>query len=150
MSRHRAFAIFAAVALMLQGCTVSERLHTSANVTGVWAGISIASCTIFFYQPGRCMAQQNIGFTLMQDESEVRGFYTCGYGNQNCLNEDERGRVVDAKMNERLLSMRVMMDDGMDCIFNGVSVGDNLGGAYLCLQGAGIMEKGRWVVQREY
>ncbi len=153
MRRGCALGVFMALgAVLLQGCSATARSHArpAANVTGVWVGDSIASCTVFFYQAGRCMAQQKIGFTLMQDESAISGFYTCGYGNQPCLNEDDRGRIVDARMDERLLSMRVMMDDGMDCIFNGVPLGDRLGGAYLCLQGAGIMEKGRWVVQREY
>ncbi|HZO82486.1 MAG TPA: hypothetical protein VFB33_12405 [Candidatus Binataceae bacterium] len=96
------------------------------------------------------MARQKIGFTLIQDKSDVSGFYTCRYGNQPCFNEDDRGRVVAATMGDGLLSMRVMMDDGMDCIFNGVPVGDRLGGAYLCLQGAGVMEKGHWLVRRAY
>ncbi len=152
MSRGYSIAILAAVALAAQGCSLAAHVgrRPAADVTGVWAGDSVAGCTVFFYQAGRCMAQQKIGFTLMQDKSEVSGFYTCRYGNQPCFNEDERGKVVAATMNERLLSMRVMMDDGMDCIFNGVPVGDRLGGAYLCLQGGGIMEKGRWLVRRAY
>jgi hypothetical protein len=153
MFRRRSLVIaVAAAALVFQGCSAAARSHArpGADVTGVWVGSSIANCTTLFHQSGRCLAQQKIGFTLLQDKSEVSGFYSCGYGNQNCLNEDERGRVVAASMEERLLSMRVMMDDGMDCIFNGIPLGDRLGGAYICLQGAGIMEKGRWAVQRSY
>lgn len=152
MFRSCSAVVLLAAALAWQGCSEVARFRgrPTTDVTGVWAGDSIAGCTIFFYQAGRCMAQQRIGFTLMQDKSDVSGFYTCGYGNQPCFNEDERGKVVAATMDEGLLSMRVMMDDGMDCIFNGVPVGDRLGGAYLCLQGAGIMEKGRWYVQRAY
>jgi hypothetical protein len=132
MSKGCALVVFmAAVALALQGCSATARseVRPAADVTGVWVGGSMATCAAFFYQAGRCMAEQRIGFTLVQDKSNVSGFYTCRYGNQTCLNENERGKVVEASMGDQLLSMRVMMDDGMDCIFHGVSLGDRLGGA---------------------
>jgi len=119
-------------------------------VTGVWVGRSFASCGAFLHERGRCFASQNISFTLVQQEATVTGFYKCSYGNTACLNLDELGKVRDATMGVRLLSMRVMMEDGADCIFHGFPQGDRMAGGYMCLQGAGIIEQGDWQALRAY
>ena len=93
--------------------------------------------------PNRCNAQQLVKITLVEGpDSKVGGYYQCAYGNMNCYHLNETGKVVDAGMNGQLLSMRVMMNDGTSCRFNG-RVNDNavLGG-YSCYTGASQFEKG--------
>jgi hypothetical protein len=53
-------------------------------------------------------------------------------------------------MTGRLLRFRVMLDDGESCIFQATPQPDRIAGAYLCLNGAAIMEEGRWDLQRAY
>jgi hypothetical protein len=145
-------AVLTAVAA---GCATENERRSDppapgTDVTGVWIGRSFASCGAFLHERGRCFAIQNISFTLVQEKSSVTGFYRCSYGNAACFNLDELGKVRDAKMGLRLLSMRVMMEDGSDCIFHGVPQGDHMQGGYMCLQGGGIIEQGDWHAQRAY
>jgi hypothetical protein len=39
---------------------------------------------------------------------------------------------------------------GESCIFQAVPQPDRIAGAYICLNGAAIMERGRWDLQRAY
>ena len=120
------------------------------DVTGVWRGESSAECAAFIQDPARCGAVNDITFTLMQEDEKVRGLYKCGYGNMNCRNENQTGKVALGTMGTGLLQMRVMMPDGSDCIFNGRPRGDSMNGSYLCLQGGGLVERGIWRARRSY
>ncbi|MGH7917353.1 MAG: hypothetical protein ACREQE_07780, partial [Candidatus Binataceae bacterium] len=54
------------------------------SVIGVWRGTSLAGCGNLFTPPNRCNAEQKISFTLVQKGPQLRGYYTCAYGNMNC------------------------------------------------------------------
>ena len=120
------------------------------NVAGLWTGGSEAYCGTFVHEPGRCFAQQQISFTLVQEESNLSGFYQCSFGNQICLRLDELGKIKDASLTTHSIWMRVMMADGMDCIFQAKLHGDKMNGGYDCLQGGGELEEGIWQTERAY
>jgi len=167
--------MLAAGAMLLNACSiahpVSERQFGSAahpevtrvasedsaqpgpgepNVAGLWTGGSQADCGTFTHEPGRCFARQEISFTLIQREARLSGFYQCSYGNQFCLRMDERGKIRYATLTSDYIFMRVMMDDGMDCIFQAHLHGNKMSGGYDCLQGGGELEEGIWHTERAY
>jgi hypothetical protein len=116
------------------------------DVTGVWEGTSARSGPLFGGH-----AVRKIMLTLIQRNNEVTGFYRCAYGNQLCPGIiDDKGTVCNGSMIGRNLRMRVTMPDGMSCLFDGVPTGDRLLGGYICLQGAGLVEKGQWQTERSY
>ncbi len=98
----------------------------------------------------RCGAVNYITFTLFQHGSEVTGSYKCAYGNLNCRNMNDTGRVVNAKMGNTLLTMLVMLPDGSSCRFSGQPKGDSIHGGYSCAQGGARIEQGIWKAQRSY
>jgi hypothetical protein len=120
------------------------------DVTGLWRGKSSAECSMLIPDETRCGAVNDITLTLLQQGAEVRGFYKCGYGNMDCRNGNETGKVALGTMGVGLLQMRVMMPDGSDCIFNGRPRSDAIEGSYLCLQGGGLIERGIWRARRSY
>jgi hypothetical protein len=121
------------------------------GVTGVWEGISIASCRgLGISNPGRCAAMQNITLVMFQQGIQVTGYYTCAYGNQNCRNLDEHGVIRNGSMKGKRLMMRVMLEDGSMCFFTAIPDGNLLDGGYECLQGAGIVEQGHFRTERSY
>ena len=122
---HWPVVYFAVLSFAFLGCFAAGRTDAPRpNVTGVWLGRSEASCGAFLHERGRCLAMQNITFSPIQDEqSTVSGYYKCSYGNSVCLNLNELGKVRYAKIDSGVLSMRVMMEDGSDCIFDGFSAG---------------------------
>lgn len=121
------------------------------GVTGVWHGESRANCNVVMMADvTRCGAVNAITFTLIQDRAKVSGYYRCAYGNMDCRNLNETGRVAAGSMSKRLLRMRVMMPDGSDCLFHGWPSGDAIRGSYSCLQGGGLVEQGLWSARRSY
>ena len=67
------------------------------STVGVWEGLSLANCNTS--APNRCNAQNKISITLLQGDSGLRGFYTCGYSTMDCLGQNETGKVVEASLN---------------------------------------------------
>jgi hypothetical protein len=120
------------------------------DVTGVWRGKSSAECGMLLPDETRCGAVNDITLTLLQQGAKVSGFYKCGYGNMDCRNGNDTGKVALGTMGTNLLQMRVMMPDGSDCIFNGRPMGNAIDGSYLCLQGGGLIERGIWRAGRNY
>ncbi len=120
------------------------------DVTGVWRGKSSAECGMLIPDETRCGAVNDITLTLLQQGAKVSGFYKCGYGNMDCRNGNDTGKVALGTMGTNLLQMRVMMPDGSDCIFNGRPTGNAIEGSYLCLQGGGLIERGIWRAGRNY
>ena len=47
------------------------------STVGVWEGVSLANCVTS--ASNRCNAQNKISITLLQGDTGLRGFYTCGY-----------------------------------------------------------------------
>ncbi len=127
-----------------------DQEKSGIDVTGLWKGQSWAECSTFTFDPSRCGAVNDITFTLLQKDASVSGFYKCGYGNVDCRNQNETGKVARGTMGQSLLKMRVMMPDGSDCLFNGQPKGDAIEGGYFCLQGGGMVERGMWRARRNY
>jgi hypothetical protein len=46
--------------------------------------------------------------------------------------------------------MRIMMQDGMDCIFAAHVAADRMHGSYDCLQDGGELEEGSWNTEGAY
>jgi hypothetical protein len=120
-----------------------------SGVVGVWEGTTLAIC------PGslanRCNAEQKVTITLVEGEgSKLTGFYKCAYGNMNCYNMNETGKIIEASLSGRLLRLRVLMPDGTSCMFNGRIVEDSVNGGYSCYAGGSLLERGSWRAKRAY
>jgi hypothetical protein len=116
---------------------------------GVWEGTTVANCALSL--PSRCNAQQDVSMTLLQgDNSKLNGYYKCSYGNMNCYNMNETGKIVDGSLNGGQLSMRVMMRDGTSCRFTGRTQSGTVNGGYSCYAGGSILEQGSWRARRSY
>jgi hypothetical protein len=121
------------------------------GVNGVWEGTSVADCAAMFQRdPGRCASMQKITLTMFQRGPDVTGYYKCAFGTQICRNLNENGVIKKGKMKGHRLMMRVMLGDGSMCFFTGISRDETFKGNYMCLQGAGIVEQGRFNTQRSY
>lgn len=121
------------------------------GVTGVWHGQIRANCNVVMMADvTRCGAVNPITLTLLQKENNVSGYYRCAYGNMNCYNMNQTGKIATGSMGSKLLKLRVMMPDGSDCLFNGWPAGDAMRGSYSCLQGGGLLEQGLWKASRSY
>ena len=118
------------------------------GVAGTWTGTSTARCGTFVTAHGRCNAAQDIILKLKQEASKVTGSYGCSYGNQNCRNMNESGKIADGSFTGDRLSMRVMMKDGSSCRFTGQLRDSNLGGVYSCKGGGERLERGSWETKR--
>lgn len=140
----------ALVAAALSACAVAayaqESKQESPGVTGVWTGKSSARCAMTSDRT-RCGAVNDITFTIVQRGSKVTGSYKCAYGNMNCRNMNNTGKIADGRMEKTLLTMRVMMPDGSSCRFSGQPSGDSIKGGYSC-QGGPRGEQGTWEARR--
>jgi hypothetical protein len=101
--------------------------------------------------PTRCNAQEIVKITLVEGEdSKIGGYYKCSYGNMNCYNMNETGKVVAVTTNGPQLSLRVMMVDGTSCRFNGRVNNSAVLGGYACYSGASQFEQGTWRANHSY
>jgi hypothetical protein len=130
--------LIALVMALLQGCAAASRYEAVANppkpasraalavgqvetipdLNGVWQGETLAGCERPLHN-SRCHAINNIGFTLLQNGRTVTGYYKCAYGNFECRNMNDTGRIGNGDLSAKLLTLRVMMPDASDCIFCG-------------------------------
>jgi hypothetical protein len=117
------------------------------KVVGVWTGTSLANCAMS--ARNRCNAEQKVTITLIQD-SKLTGYYRCAYGTLNCLNMNETGKVVDAKVNDSRVTIRVAMPDATSCLYSGLITNDAVRGGYSCYAGGATIEQGSWQAQRSY
>jgi len=120
------------------------------DISGLWEGTSLATCGVFVGDQNRCGAVNKVAFTFLQSGDVISGHYACSFGNQDCRNLDESGKIADGRMKSTLLTLRVEMQDGSDCMFSGQPKGDAIEGGYSCLQGGGLLEQGYWNVRRSY
>jgi hypothetical protein len=121
------------------------------STVGVWEGLSLANCNTS--APNRCNAQNKISITLLQGDSGLRGFYTCGYSTMDCLGQNETGKVVDASLNGGQITARVEMPDGTSCVYTGRTMGtggNSITGGYSCYGGGALIESGNWQGRRSY
>jgi hypothetical protein len=121
------------------------------STVGVWEGLSLANCNTS--AANRCNAQNKISITLLQGDSGLRGFYTCGYSTMDCLGQNETGKVIEASLNGGQITARVEMPDGTSCIYTGRTVGaggNSITGGYSCYGGGALIESGSWQGRRSY
>ncbi len=124
-----------------------KQVHS--GVVGVWEGTSLAICPGSL--PSRCNAEQKITLTLVGGErSQLGGFYKCAFGNSNCYNMNETGKIIAASVTGPMLRLRVLMPDGTSCMFNGRLAGDSVTGGYSCYTGGSLLERGSWQAKRAY
>jgi hypothetical protein len=88
----------------------SSKAPSPDGILGTWEGTTVARC------PGsivsRCNAQQKISITLREgDKSTIAGSYTCAYGNEDCYNQNDTGRVTDVMLTGSRITFRVIMPD---------------------------------------
>jgi hypothetical protein len=125
----------------------SSQTPSSVGVLGTWEGTTLARCP--GSAPGRCNAQQKISITLREDNnSTIAGSYTCAYGNQNCLRQNDSGTVTDVRLAGSRITFRVIMTDGTSCIFNGSVANNTISGGYSCYSGGLLLEQGGWSAHR--
>ena len=136
--------------VLIQSCSAAffQREKPALDLTGKWQGDTVTGCGEILLEQGRCDAVERITFTLFQDGSDVSGVYTCAYGNMNCRNMNEHGRVVSSSVNGALGRLRVMLPDGSSCIFNGTFQSESVVGGFGCYQGGGLLERGIWQAAR--
>jgi hypothetical protein len=97
-----------------------------------------------------CFVRQDISFTLLQQQFAISGFYRCWSGDNPCSDFNLGGRLVRVRMGSQVLAMRVRMEDGSSCFFQGVPRSDDMKGSCACFTARGSREKGWWHVRRAY
>jgi hypothetical protein len=118
------------------------------DLAGVWEGGS--ACRLGRYSSS-CYGIRNIAFTFAAlDGSSAAGFYRCATGTVSCRNRLETGPIVRTDWKGKRLWLRVMLGDGSSCLFTSIFGHDKLAGGYECLQGAALVEQGRWWAERSY
>lgn len=119
---------------------------SGGDLTGVWIG----NLTVDHVHGQAGFVRQDISFTLLQQQSAISGFYRCWSGDKSCADFNLGGRVVRARMGSQTLAMRVRMEDGSSCFFQGVPRSDDMKGSRACFTARGPREKGWWHVRRAY
>jgi hypothetical protein len=118
------------------------------DLIGVWKGGSLCRWRRIGTS---CRGAVNIAFTLFPvARSKIKGFYSCEVGAAGCRYGLENGPIATVSMNGRRLWLRVMLGDGSSCLFTSRFGRDRMAGGYECLQGAGLVEQGRWWIERSY
>jgi len=119
----------------------------AVDVTGFWEGRSMGSCAA---QMSRCGGVVLISLSMIQNQSEITGMYRCATGNVMCRNLNFNGSIAVGQIRGEGVSLRVMFEDVSSCIFNGTFTDDAGAGAYICLQGSQIVDRGFWHVRRAF
>jgi hypothetical protein len=136
-------------ALLMPSCTLlSPRpIAPSVDVTGFWEGRSIQICSGRLSQ---CGGMVRISLAMIQDQSDVSGMYECATGSVTCRNLDSQGHIAVGVVRGKGVSLRITFEDVSSCIFNGMFSDVAGGGAYICMQGGGTIDRGFWQVRRAY
>jgi len=137
-----------ALAVSVAGCSFATGSGnvSGGDLTGVWIG----NLTVDHVHGQAGFVRQDISFTLLQRQSAINGFYRCWSGDKSCADFNLGGRVVRARMGSQTLAMRVRMEDGSSCFFQGVPRSDDMKGSCACFTARGPREKGWWHVRRAY
>jgi hypothetical protein len=151
------FVLFTPVACNLVAATnrnprASSKSPAQYDLSGVWAGISITSCTPFrMTGPLRCGSKADIKLTLIQKPAAtITGVYASVRPTAGKAFE-QTGRIVDVRVNGATsLWLRVSMRDHSSCLFNSNFSGEEMEGSYLCFNNATSAERGRWTAWRSY
>lgn len=141
MRRGWVLLLCTALAVSVAGCLVASRSRnvSGGDLTGVWIGNMTVD-----HVPGQAgFVRENISFTLLQQQSAISGFYRCWSGDKACADFNLGGRVVRVRMGSQALAMRVRMEDGSSCLFQGVPRGDDMKGGCICFAARGPRDFGR-------
>jgi hypothetical protein len=133
--------------LFLMAPTAHAAGTIADKYTSHWTGTTTAGCGALVTNKSRCNALQNITLTLVQRDSKIVGNYTCAYGNQNCRNLQEVGKINGGSLNGEQLQFVVLTPDGVTCRYTGVLAHDSGRGGYRC-KGGRWGEQGTWRIQR--
>ena len=146
--------------IVLCGCAASstptnDQLAAAKNFdpTGSWEGTLKAGCLHFrpMMVNTRCSVVNHIAITMIDEPSGISGFYKCSIGTMECLNQNDNGKFADGSISGRHLALRIAMEDGSSCLFDGDTAGANLiEGYYACYQGGGLEERGSFEIRRNY
>ena len=158
MARYGVDILLAALfewALLMSACAGLHGAGDPTNVTrtrlqGVWNGISVNDCNPVQFDPSRCHAVERISFTMLPHNERSWGFYRCAPGTTPCYNQVDRGEIKYLELNGAVLWLRVMRDDHASCLFHTIPAEDRMQGKFWCFQGATIIERGLWQVDRAY
>jgi hypothetical protein len=144
----RAVAAVAASLLLLFSIKVAPAADAPAGATTThWSGTTTAGCQTFTTGQSRCRAVQNVKFTLIQENSKIKGTYECAYGNQPCRGQELKGEITDGSLNGENLFLRVSTPDKSVCLYRGVLSGRAGKGTYSCKGGTQTDERGTWRIQ---
>jgi hypothetical protein len=137
-----------ALAVSIQSCSMLSppKVRPAVDVTGMWQGSSFGVC---IGRLPRCGYVVLISLSMIQDHSEISGFYRCARGNSLCRNMNTEGKIAVGSISGSNVSLRLMFEDVSSCIFNGTFSQDEGSGSYMCMQGGGLVERGYWKVRRE-
>ena len=75
------------------------------------------------------LVRQDTSFTLLQQQFAISGFYRCWSGDNRCADFNLGGRLVRVGMGSQALAMRVRMEDGSSCFFQGAPRSDDMKGS---------------------
>ena len=90
-----------------------------------------------------------VSITLREgDNSTFTGSYACAYGNEDCYNTNNTGKVTDVTLTDSRITFRVIMPDATSCIFNGNVANNTINGGYACYNGGLLLEQGSWLAHR--
>jgi hypothetical protein len=146
-------------AIVLCGCAASSPPAGAVSATkpfdptGSWEGTLKAGCLHFrpMMVNTRCSAVNNIALTMVDEPSGISGFYKCSIGTMECRNQNDSGKFADGSMTGTHLALRIAMEDGSSCLFDGNTIGANrIEGYYACYQGGGLEERGSFQIRRNY
>ena len=122
------------------------------DLFGVWAGISITSCSpLRMTGPWRCGSKADIKLTLIRKPAApITGIFASVRLNAGRVFE-QTGRIVEVPVKGATrLWLRVTMRDHSSCLFDSNLPGVEMGGSYLCFHNMTSAERGRWAVRRSY
>jgi hypothetical protein len=121
------------------------------DLSGVWTGISISSCTsLRMTGPGRCGTRTYIKLTFIKETATMTGIYASIRGGAGNAFE-QTGRIVEMPgQRATRLWLRVIMRDHSSCLFNSNLPREEMAGSYFCFHNMTSAEQGRWAVQRSY
>jgi hypothetical protein len=149
-------SVMLALALTIAGCATgrlppsSGAIESRPDLTGVWEGLAADDCSFRKTDKTQCTGVFQIALTLIEQNSNLTGFYKCAAGTIACQREEESGRISCSEVTERRLAFRLTLPDGGSCIFEARRLGESIAGGYFCLGGEIVMGRGRLTVRRSY
>jgi len=136
--------VFTCLAIQVSAERSYAKGTSVADGADIWTGTTrVTPCS---FSAGRCNAVNNITFRFASKENEIKGKFTCAYGNLNCRKggADDTGKIVSGRVSGNLIQFSVMVPaDVSHCYYNGkLTSSTTIHGAYACYQGGALLEQG--------